>query len=80
MRYVYPVSRADDLVRGAGTGAEVKLLDGETLVVEADAVCATRSPIFHIAQVSVSIDHYVAPTATDNTAQSVSEAVSHTLM
>ena len=62
---------ADDPVRGAGAGAEVELLEGETLVVEADAVCAARRPVLHVAQVCVSVDHHVAPAAPDKAAQSV---------
>jgi hypothetical protein len=53
------MSRADDLVRGAGAGAEIELLEGETLVVEADAVRAASRPVLHIAEVSVSIKRHL---------------------
>lgn len=56
----YPLSRADGLVGGPGAGAEVELLDWETLVVEADAVCSAGRPVLHVSQVSVSIDQHMA--------------------
>lgn len=59
---VYPVSGADGLVGGPGAGAEVELLDGETLVIETDVVRPAGRPILNIPEVSVSIDHHVSTT------------------
>lgn len=59
---VYPMSRADDLVCGPWAGAEVELLDGDTLVVEADVVRAARRPVLDVAQVCVPVDQHVSPT------------------
>lgn len=59
---VYPVSRADGLVGGPWAGAEVKLLDGETLVVEADVVRAAGRPVLHVTKVRVPVDQHVSPT------------------
>lgn len=56
---MYPVSRADALVGGSGAGAEVELLNWETLVVEADAVCPAGRPVLDISQVCVSIDQHM---------------------
>lgn len=56
---MYPVSGADALVGGPGAGAEVELLNRETLVVEADAVCSAGRPILNISQVSVSINQHM---------------------
>lgn len=64
---VYPVSRADGLVGGPGAGAEVELLDGETLVIETDAVRPTGCPVLNISEVSVSIDHHVSTTGKQTT-------------
>lgn len=58
---VYPVSGADHLVSGPGTGAEVELLDLDTFVIEADAVGPTGRPVLDVSQVSVSVDHHVSP-------------------
>ncbi len=57
---VYTVSRADGLVGGPGAGAEVELLDGETFVIEADAVRPAGRPILDVSQVSVSVDQHVS--------------------
>lgn len=59
---VYPVSRADGLVCGPRAGTEVELLDGETLVVEADVVRAASRPVLHVTQVRVPVDQHVSPT------------------
>lgn len=70
---VYPVSRADGLVGGPGAGAEVELLDGETFVIETDAVRPTGRPILDVSQVSVSIDQHVS-TAVQQTCPSHSNS------
>lgn len=59
---VYPMSRADGLVGGPWAGAEVELLDGDTLVVEADVVCAASRPVLNVTQVCVPVDQHVSPT------------------
>lgn len=59
---VYPMSRADGLVGGPGAGAEVELLDGETFVIETDAVRPAGRPILDVSQVSVSIDQHMSTT------------------
>ena len=59
---IHPVSRADDLVGGSGAHGEVKLLDGETLVIETDVVCPTGCPVFYVSHVRVAVDQYVSTT------------------
>lgn len=59
---LYPVSRADGLVGGPWAGAEVELLDRETLVVEADVVRAASRPVLDVTQVCVPVDQHVSPT------------------
>lgn len=58
----HPMSRADGLVGGPRAGAEVELLDWETLVVEADVVRATGRPVLNVTQVCVTVDQHVSPT------------------
>lgn len=58
------MSGADDLIGGAGAGAEVKILNRKAFVVEADMVSATRSAILHIPQISVSVNHHMSSTET----------------
>lgn len=60
--HVYPVSGADGLVSGPGAGAEVKLLDWETFVIETDAVCPAGRPILDVSQVGVSINQHMSTT------------------
>lgn len=73
---VYPVSRADGLVGGPGAGAEVELLDGETFVIETDAVCPAGRPVLDVPQVSVSVDQHVSA-AEQQTCLSHSHSTSH---
>lgn len=59
---MYPISRANGLVSRPWAGAEVELLDGETFVVEADAVCAAGRPVLDVSQVYISVNHHVSAT------------------
>lgn len=61
------MSRADGLVGGPRAGAEVELLDGETLVVEADVVRAAGRPVLHVTQICVPVDEHVSATEKSNT-------------
>lgn len=56
----HPVSRADGLVGGPWAGAEIELLDGETLVVETDVVRAAGRPVLHVTQIRVPVDEHVS--------------------
>lgn len=64
---VHPVSRADNLVGGPGTGAEVELLDGETFLIKTNAVRPAGGPVLDVSQVRVSIDQHVSSAAQRNT-------------
>lgn len=68
---VYPISRANGYVSCPRTGAEVELLDGETLVVKTDAVRSAGRPVLDVSEVYVSIDHHVTATETANKTESL---------